>query len=207
MARAAVAQLAQRGATVLLRVNSEPQQWALDLQGMPLASLAAVMLPKVETLAQLDNFAQALTALAVDNWSEFGGPQAAFYFHLGRADLARARVSVLNSDFRSVAWSHIGRYNVYLFDGPHAMQDQYDGLALAAPALEDSFVFIVDDWNWAEVREGTRAAITATGMNSEYEIEVLTSDDNVHPGEKGFATNETSDWHNGYFISVLTKGK
>lgn len=67
MARAAVAQLAQRGATVLLRVNSEPQQWAQDLQGMPLASLAAVMLPKVETLAQLDNFAQALTALAVDS--------------------------------------------------------------------------------------------------------------------------------------------
>ncbi len=67
MARAAVAQLAPRGVTVLLRVNSEPENWAQDLQGMPLAQLAAVMLPKVETLAQLDNFAQALTALAVDS--------------------------------------------------------------------------------------------------------------------------------------------
>jgi citrate lyase subunit beta/citryl-CoA lyase len=67
MARAAVAQLAQRGATVLLRVNSEPGQWAQDLQDMPLAQLAAVMLPKVETLAQLDNFAQALRARAVDS--------------------------------------------------------------------------------------------------------------------------------------------
>ena len=67
MARTAVAQLAQRGATVLLRVNSEPGQWAQDLQDMPLAQLAAVMLPKVETLAQLDNFAQALRARAVDS--------------------------------------------------------------------------------------------------------------------------------------------
>ncbi len=67
MARAAVAQLAQRGATVLLRVNSEPALWAQDLQGMPLAQLAAVMLPKVETLAQLENFAQALKTRAVDN--------------------------------------------------------------------------------------------------------------------------------------------
>jgi citrate lyase subunit beta/citryl-CoA lyase len=67
MARAAVAQLAQRGATVLLRVNSEAALWAQDLQGMPLAQLAAVMLPKVETLAQLENFAQALKTRAVDN--------------------------------------------------------------------------------------------------------------------------------------------
>jgi citrate lyase subunit beta/citryl-CoA lyase len=67
MARAAVAQLAQRGATVLLRVNSEPAQWAQDLQGMPLAQLAAVMLPKVETLAQLEIFAQALRARSVDS--------------------------------------------------------------------------------------------------------------------------------------------
>jgi len=67
MARAAVTQLAQRGATVLLRVNSEPAQWAQDLQDMPLAQLAAVMLPKVETLAQLENFAQALKTRAVDN--------------------------------------------------------------------------------------------------------------------------------------------
>ena len=67
MARAAVAQLAQRGATVLLRVNSEPTLWAQDLQGMPLSQLAAVMLPKVETLSQLENFAQALKARSIDS--------------------------------------------------------------------------------------------------------------------------------------------
>lgn len=67
MARAAVAQLAQRAATVLLRVNSDPALWAQDLQGMPLSQLAAVMLPKVETLSQLENFAQALRARAIDS--------------------------------------------------------------------------------------------------------------------------------------------
>ena len=67
MARAAVAQLAQRGATVLLRVNSDPALWAQDLQGMPLSPLAAVMLPKVETLSHRENFAQALRARAIDS--------------------------------------------------------------------------------------------------------------------------------------------
>lgn len=64
MARAAVAQLAARGATVLLRVNSEPDLWRDDLQDMPLQHLGAVMLPKVETPAQLEAFAQGLAARA-----------------------------------------------------------------------------------------------------------------------------------------------
>lgn len=64
MARAAVQQLAARGARVVLRVNSEPALWALDLQDMPLHLLAAVMLPKVEAPAPLDAFAQALAAAA-----------------------------------------------------------------------------------------------------------------------------------------------
>ena len=64
MARAAVENLARRGASVVLRVNSEPTLWQQDLQDMPLAHLAAVMLPKVETLAQLNNFAQALAGHA-----------------------------------------------------------------------------------------------------------------------------------------------
>lgn len=64
MARAAVQQLSEGGAWVVLRVNSEPALWAQDLQGMPLQHLAAVMLPKVETPAQLADFAQALAAFA-----------------------------------------------------------------------------------------------------------------------------------------------
>ena len=62
MARAAVEQLAARGAKVILRVNSEPHLWEQDLLHMPLHSLAAVMLPKVETPLQVEDFAQALAA-------------------------------------------------------------------------------------------------------------------------------------------------
>ena len=60
MARAAVRSLASRGAAVLLRVNSAPAAWRLDLQDMPWQELAAVMLPKVETPQQVEALAQAL---------------------------------------------------------------------------------------------------------------------------------------------------
>jgi len=67
LAAAAIAELAGRGATVVLRVNADPALWQADLASMPRAmlnALSVVMLPKVETRAQLDAFALALTAAA-----------------------------------------------------------------------------------------------------------------------------------------------
>lgn len=55
--------LGSRNVPVLLRVNAEPAQWALDLQAAPVERLAAVMLPKVETTHALDSIAQALDAI------------------------------------------------------------------------------------------------------------------------------------------------
>jgi len=63
MARTAVADLARRGATVVLRVNADPAHWQQDLDGMPVDALATVMLPKVETPGQVDALAHALEAL------------------------------------------------------------------------------------------------------------------------------------------------
>jgi citrate lyase subunit beta/citryl-CoA lyase len=60
MAHAAVRQLADRGAQVVLRVNSDPTMWQEDLHGMPLEALSAIMLPKVESLEQVEALAKAL---------------------------------------------------------------------------------------------------------------------------------------------------
>lgn len=57
---AVVSSLADRGAPVLLRVNADPVQWALDLAASPLPRLAALMLPKVESPAAVQALARAL---------------------------------------------------------------------------------------------------------------------------------------------------
>lgn len=61
MAPKAIQLLKDMGADVVLRVNSDPQLWEQDLVGMPLKSLSAVMLPKVETKDQVEAFSKALT--------------------------------------------------------------------------------------------------------------------------------------------------
>ena len=54
-----------------------------------------------------------------------------------------------------------------LFDGPHTKVDQYDGVVTAQAALEKSYVLIVDDWNWQQVRDGTLQALVKTNSRIE----------------------------------------
>jgi hypothetical protein len=144
-------------------------------------------------------------AVAIDNWSQFGGPRDIFIDNVKAFRTPGAEVIFIESDFRKVDYTQMQRgFNIYLFDGPHAAQDQYDGLAMALPALDKQFVFIVDDWNWEPVRTGTTTAVANCGLNVIYSAEIRTSLDNTQP--EPIAENQRfTNWHNGYFISVLEK--
>ncbi len=141
----------------------------------------------------------AVHAVAIDNWSEFGGPKDAFLANVGRFATPESKVFFIESDFRQVDYRQLGRFNIFLFDGPHEEQDQYDGLALGCACMDRRFVFIVDDWNWERVRAGTMAAIRKCGLNPLFTAEIRTTLDNSHPPH----AFRHSDWHNGYFIAVL----
>jgi hypothetical protein len=145
-------------------------------------------------------FENEITATCVDNWSEFDGPFDKFLTNLAKFK-DQSRVTFIEKGYREVDFHHLGLFNVYLFDGPHEYQDQFDAIMMADPALEPSFVLIVDDWNWEEARCGTMDAIRKRDYLIDYMIEVRTSRDNQLPHLRG----EKSDWHNGYFIGALRK--
>lgn len=64
MAPQAIQLLKEKGVEVVLRVNSDPTLWQHDLVGMPLLSLSAIMLPKVENKEQVEAFSKALAKLS-----------------------------------------------------------------------------------------------------------------------------------------------
>lgn len=146
-------------------------------------------------------YGNTLRAVAVDNWSLFGGPVSHFFSNLSQCCSVQTRTSVVFEDFRKVDFGALGSFNVYLFDGPHAYQDQYDGLAKAIDCLTEEFVFIVDDWNWDDVRTGTYDVIRDLGLDVVLVIEIRTTMDGSTPK----LIEKRSDWHNGYFIAVLRK--
>ena len=145
-------------------------------------------------------FENAITATCIDNWSQFDGPADKFFANLARFK-GKSRVSIIENDYRELNFGHIGAFNVYLFDGPHAYEHQFGAIMMADPALDPAFVLIVDDWNWEAVRRGTMDAIRKRGYHIDHMIEVRTSRDNTQPELRG----QDSDWHNGYFIAALRK--
>lgn len=152
-------------------------------------------------------FGNNVDAVAIDNWSQFGGPSSKFFTNLA-AFKGAARVSFFERDFRQVAYAELrgtfGPFGVYLFDGPHEYQDQYDGIVCAQSMVEPCYVQIVDDWNLPAVRNGTMKAINDLGLRINFMAEIRTSVNDAHAPEP---FSEKSDWHNGYFIGVLSLNK
>jgi hypothetical protein len=88
-----------------------------------------------------------------------------------------------------------------MYDGPHALEDQYDGVIIAQPALDDVYTLIVDDWNQVnDVQAGTYKALEELGHKIICSMEIITAGD-----ARISISHEHSDWHNGYFLAVVSK--
>jgi hypothetical protein len=140
-----------------------------------------------------------ISATVCDDWSQFGGPRDQFLRNL-QAVRGTSDVTVIEQDFRTINYHGIGRFNLYMFDGPHEEQDQYDGIVLAMPAMDEEFIMVVDDWNHPYVKSGTLRAIDDLGLVVD-SIRIETSSDGSHPSP----AFQHSDWHNGYFIASVRK--
>lgn len=108
---------------------------------------------------------------------------------------------LIEKDFRHVDYSNIGKYNVYMFDGPHSARDQYDGVFYAQSALDETHILIVDDWNWPDVQKGTWSALKFLNHEVIATLDVFTTTDGSYPK----IADHFSDWHNGYFVAVIRK--
>jgi hypothetical protein len=146
-------------------------------------------------------------ALCVDNWSDFlwGAPKESvrgeFEANVRGAAGSTADFNFIDIDFRKLDYNTIGKFNVYMFDGPHSEQDQYDGVVIAQPALDDTYILIVDDYNGHDVRNGTDRAIKDLNLNVIASIDIMTRSDNEHP----VISHQHSDWHNGYLVALVSK--
>lgn len=147
-------------------------------------------------------YGNAAKALCIDNWSEFNGPKDVFFQNINVVNKsAKIDFSFIEGDFKLINYSSLGKFNIFLFDGPHTEEDQYLGVELTKPALDDIYTFIIDDWNWEQVRAGTFNAIQRCNIDIICAIDIRTTQDGTVPS----VAHQDSDWHNGYFIAVCRK--
>jgi hypothetical protein len=140
------------------------------------------------------------TILCIDNWSEFGGPKDEFLANYNKfKGVSNARF--IEDDCFKIDTAELGKYNIYMYDGNHTSDSHYKALEHYINCLDDIFIYIVDDWNAREVREGTLSAINKLNLSVLYEKELRLTHDNSHTPFQ--LAGET--WWNGIYIAVIKK--
>jgi hypothetical protein len=125
----------------------------------------------------LDN--QDKRCIAIDDFSQFGGPREAF---LKRFKRYRSRQHhFFEMDYRRYfAKVHRGQVGFYVYDGGHTYEDQLEGLQVAEPYFSDGCIILVDDINYAAVRHATEDFIEQSRTSYQVILEEPTFC-NYHP--------------------------
>ena len=93
------------------------------------------------------------------------------------------------------------KFNIYMYDGNHEYDSHYRALSYYYDCLDDTFIYIVDDWNTKCIRDGTHDALKQLKFKILYEKEVRLTYNNQHtPPEIAHKT-----WWNGVYMAVLQK--
>ena len=137
----------------------------------------------------------------IDNWSEFGGKDE-FYTNFNNHK-GENNVQIIDDDcFSEDIISKLKfKYNIYLYDGNHSSESHRKALTHFIDALDDTFIFVIDDWNWAKVREGTMKGIEECNLKILKKLEVRLTDDDEHTPQ----LLAKLTWHNGIACFVLKK--
>lgn len=133
---------------------------------------------------------ELLSSVAVDNWSEFAeSGEAKNEFLKYTSNLLRPdSYKILEKDCFTLTNDDLpNKINFYLYDGCHSYEAQMKALTYFYPLLDDTFIFLVDDWNWPDPKTGTRQAMHDLNLKVLFEQEL----------DEG--------WWNGLYVSLLKK--
>lgn len=81
----------------------------------------------------------------------------------------------------------------YFYDGHHGPASHEKAFTYFNDIFDDTFIAIIDDWNWPRVRKGTLDAFSKLNYTIEYQQEFFTTG------------NDSNDWWNGLCIAVIKR--
>lgn len=134
--------------------------------------------------------------VAMDDFSGFGSPKQEFLNNVAN-NIGENEFSFYEHDcfkFDVESFEKL-KFNIYLFDGDHSEESQYQAIDKYLPAMEDTFIFVCDDWNWNTVSAGTHRAIMKNNLNVLYSKEIKTE------------SIDAATWWNGMAVFILQKQK
>jgi hypothetical protein len=137
----------------------------------------------------------------IDNWAQFNGPKNEFLVNFNKFK-GENKASFIENDCFKLEIKALGKFNIYLYDGDHTELSHYRALSYYYPCLDDMFIYICDDYNWQQVRDGTQHAINDLNLKILYQKEIRTTNNNTHPI---LGSPMQKLWHNGIYVCILQK--
>lgn len=105
--------------------------------------------------------------IGVDNFSEFGSPRKAFLKRFNK--YRRASHYFYEMDYSEYFLKvHKEPIGFYIYDGNHSYENQLRGLQVAEPFFSENSIILIDDANYAGVRQVTMDFISSSSC--EYRI-------------------------------------
>jgi hypothetical protein len=138
----------------------------------------------------------------IDNWSEFEGPKDEFLKNFAKFK-GENDAEFIEHDCYKLDVSVLPKFNIYMYDGNHTNESHYKALIHYYNCLDDIFIFIVDDWNWQDVRNGTINSIKKLNLQILYEREIRLTSDNSHT----IQPEAKNTWWNGIYVAILQKNE
>lgn len=104
---------------------------------------------------------------------------------------------LIDKSFQNLTFDDIPKnyIELYLYDGDHDYKSQYDGIVMMDKFLANEFVLMVDDWNYTDVQNGTRDALSFMTNYTVIEEYILPAS----------FTGDTNMYWNGLFVARIIK--
>lgn len=146
-------------------------------------------------------FGNQMTCVCIDNWSQCGGPKDEFIRNFNRFKGLNNAVFYENDCWSPELIKSLKdkKFNIYLYDGEHSEESHYRALIRYLPCLDDTFIYVVDDWNDNNVRRGTMRAIEDANLEMLWKQETRLTFDGTHTE----VSLGKRTWWNGISIFVL----
>lgn len=150
--------------------------------------------------------------IAIDNWSEFGGPKKKFFRNTSKF-IRRANLQMVEQDCFTVNLHQVfsSPVNIYFYDGAHDYASQKNAFTYFHPIFDDVFIALVDDWRWADTRNGTLDALAELNYEILYRADLYSStDSDLEAWDNKECWNRSEYWNreeywNGLTLLVLRK--
>lgn len=128
--------------------------------------------------------------ITIDDWSCHGDYTPDFYSYF--RTILKQEPNFLNQDSFTVDLNkhNIKNINLYLYDGGHHWEQQYESINYYYEGLADEFIFIVDDYNEKKIQSATQWILKERNINIDYEQ---------------YLTGSKNDWWCGTYIAACRK--